>query len=143
MARSMKSLDVLIVGAGPAVLGVARALQQIGVRRMRVVDRHGVGASPRLFNLPGEAALPLVLSSVRKDGLLLFASEQEALRSMSPGQTLTAVYIGSTLLPCLVTALTIAREQSFRFASSLVLKQAMAAILFSMLLAALCFAAGP
>ncbi|MDY6941144.1 MAG: hypothetical protein SWY16_26235 [Cyanobacteriota bacterium] len=39
------------------------------------------------------------------------------------------------LLPCLVTALTIARKQSVRFAVGLMARQAIAAIVFSMLLA--------
>jgi putative flavoprotein involved in K+ transport len=38
--------DVVVVGAGPAGLGVAAALQRIGVHA-RVVDRHGIGASFR------------------------------------------------------------------------------------------------
>lgn len=38
--------DVVIVGAGPAGLGVASALRRSGVRPL-VVDRHGVGASFR------------------------------------------------------------------------------------------------
>jgi hypothetical protein len=39
------------------------------------------------------------------------------------------------LLPCLVTALTIAREQSVRFAVRLMARQAIAAISFSLVLA--------
>lgn len=38
-------LDVAIVGAGPAGLGVAAALQTIGAPRVEVLDRHDVGAS--------------------------------------------------------------------------------------------------
>jgi hypothetical protein len=50
-------------------------------------------------------------------------------------QILTGAYLAGVLLPCLVTALTIAREQSVRFAVGLMARQAMAAIVFSMLLA--------
>jgi ferrous iron transport protein B len=39
------------------------------------------------------------------------------------------------LLPCLVTALTIAREQSLKFALRLMVRQAIAAILFALILA--------
>ena len=64
-----------------------------------------------IFRLPAEAALPVILSSIRKDGLLLFA-EPETLAVLTPLQILTGVYLAGVLLPCLVTALTIEREQS-------------------------------
>jgi Fe2+ transport system protein B len=87
-----------------------------------------------LFNLPPEASLPIVLASIRKDGLLLFA-EPESLVMLNPLQVLTGVYLAGVLLPCLVTLLTIIREQSFRFALLLLGRQAIAAIVFSLLLA--------
>ncbi|MGF1604295.1 MAG: nucleoside recognition domain-containing protein [Thermosynechococcaceae cyanobacterium] len=87
-----------------------------------------------LFHLPPETALPVILASIRKDGLLLFA-EPEILSVLSPLQILTGVYLAGVILPCLVTALTIAREQSWRFALGLMLRQAIAAILFSLVLA--------
>jgi ferrous iron transport protein B len=87
-----------------------------------------------LFGLPPEAALPVILASIRKDGLLLFA-EPDTLAVLTPLQILTGVYLAGVLLPCLVTVLTIAREQSVRFAVGLMARQAIAAIGFSMLLA--------
>ncbi|MEM6379480.1 MAG: ferrous iron transporter B, partial [Bacteroidota bacterium] len=87
-----------------------------------------------LFDLPPEAAVPVILASIRKDGLLLFA-EPDTLALLTPLQILTGVYLAGVLLPCLVTALTIAREQSVRFAVGLMARQALAAIAFSMLLA--------
>ena len=87
-----------------------------------------------LFGLPPEAALPVILASIRKDGLLLFA-EPDTLAVLTPLQILTGVYLAGVLLPCLVTALTIAREQSVRFAVGLMARQAIAAIVFSILLA--------
>ncbi len=86
------------------------------------------------FNLPPEASLPIVLASIRKDGLLLFA-EPETLAMLTPLQVLTGVYLAGVLLPCLVTLLTITREQSLRFALLLLSRQAIAAIIFSLLLA--------
>ncbi|HHP7230046.1 MAG TPA: nucleoside recognition domain-containing protein [Xenococcaceae cyanobacterium] len=86
------------------------------------------------FNLPPEASLPIVLASIRKDGLLLFA-EPETLAMLTPLQVLTGVYLAGVLLPCLVTLLTITREQSLRFALLLLSRQAIAAIVFSLLLA--------
>ncbi|NES01641.1 MAG: ferrous iron transporter B [Okeania sp. SIO2F4] len=86
------------------------------------------------FNLPPEASLPIILASIRKDGLLLFA-EPETLAMLTPLQVLTGVYLAGVLLPCLVTLLTIAREQSLRFALLLLSRQAIAATVFSLLLA--------
>lgn len=87
-----------------------------------------------LFGLPSEAALPVILASIRKDGLLLFA-EPDTLAVLTPVQILTGVYLAGVLLPCLFTAITIAREQSVRFALWLMARQAIAAIAFAMLLA--------
>ena len=86
------------------------------------------------FNLPPEASLPIVLASIRKDGLLLFA-EPETLAMLTPLQVLTGVYLAGVLLPCLVTLLTITREQSLRFALLLLSRQAIAGVVFSWLLA--------
>jgi len=87
-----------------------------------------------MFQLPPDAALPTVLASIRKDGILLFAAEGRA-EALSPVQVLTAVYLAGVLLPCLVTALTISREMSARFAACLLARQAVAAVAFSLLLA--------
>lgn len=87
-----------------------------------------------LFGLPPEATLPVILASIRKDGLLLFA-EADTLALLTPLQILTGVYLAGVLLPCLVTALTIAREQSVQFAVGLMARQAIAASFFAMLLA--------
>jgi len=87
-----------------------------------------------LFNLPPQASLPIVLASIRKDGILLFA-EPETFAMLTPLQVLTGVYLAGVLLPCLVTLLTIMREQSARFALLMLGKQVIAAISFSLLLA--------
>ena len=86
------------------------------------------------FRLPPEAALAVVLASVRKDGILLLA-EPGVAASLSAVQLLTAVYLAGVLLPCLVTCLTILREQGRVFALRLVGRQAVAATGFSALLA--------
>ena len=87
-----------------------------------------------VFRLPSEAALAVVLASVRKDGILLLA-EPGVAASLDAVQLLTAVYLAGVLLPCLVTCLTIAREQGRAFALRLVGRQAVAAAGFSALLA--------
>lgn len=93
-----------------------------------------VGPALAMFNLPAETALPVLLSAIRKDGILLFA-EPGGLAALSPVQLLTGVYLAGVLLPCLVTLLTIGREQSWPFAARLVARQLVAAMVFSALLA--------
>jgi ferrous iron transport protein B len=88
------------------------------------------GPVMKVFRLPANAALGILLASIRKDGLLLLSKTP-----MSGAQVLTAVYLAGVLLPCLVTLLTIAREKSWRFALKLAGGQALAACLFSILLA--------
>jgi Fe2+ transport system protein B len=87
-----------------------------------------------LFRLPGEAAVAVVLASIRKDGILLLANPGVS-AGLSPVQVLTAVYLSGVLLPCLVTALTISREMGRGFAVRLLVKQAVWATGFSLVLA--------
>lgn len=86
------------------------------------------------FGLPAEAGLGVVLASVRKDGIMLFASPDLA-ASLAPLQLLTAVYLAGVLLPCLVTTLTIGRELSAGFALRLLARQAAFACAFALCLA--------
>jgi len=88
------------------------------------------------FRLPGEAALAIVLASVRKDGILLLAPlASKRGPGMEPVQLLTAVYLAGVLLPCLATALAIGREISWGRAGGLLLRQAAFAVVCSLLLA--------
>ena len=86
------------------------------------------------FRLPAESAIVLLMASIRKDGILLLA-EQNSASTLTAVQVLTGVYLAGVLLPCLVTVLTIAREQSWKFAAKLVAGQFVAAVIFSVLLA--------
>jgi len=88
----------------------------------------------QIFNLPPEAALPVIFASVRKDGILIFAN-QETVNALSSMQILTGVYLAGVALPCLVTALTIKREMGWQFAAQLVSKQFLAATVFALVLA--------
>jgi Fe2+ transport system protein B len=87
-----------------------------------------------VFRLPAESAIVLLLASIRKDGILLLA-EQNSASTLTAVQVLTGVYLAGVLLPCLVTVLTIGREQSWNFAAKLVVRQLVAAVIFSVLLA--------
>jgi len=87
------------------------------------------------FNLPAESALPVVLASIRKDGIFLLAASDGLAIPLTGLQVLTAVYLAGVLLPCLVTALTIAKETSWKLALRILLRQASFAIGFSLILA--------
>jgi ferrous iron transport protein B len=87
-----------------------------------------------MFNLPAESAAAITFAAVRKDGLLLLL-QGEVATALTSAQLLTALYLGGTLLPCLVTALTVAREMSPGFAGRLLLRQATAASLFALVIA--------
>jgi Fe2+ transport system protein B len=94
-----------------------------------------LGPAMGLFNLPSNSALAIVLSSIRKDGIFLFAANDGIAFPMTGSQVLTAVYLAGVLLPCLVTALTIARESSWKSTGLILARQAAFALLFSFLLA--------
>lgn len=87
-----------------------------------------------LFRLPAEAAVVLLMASIRKDGLLLLA-EQSSATALTSVQVLTGVYLAGVLLPCLVTVLTIAREQSWKFAGRMIARQVVSAVVFALVLA--------
>jgi len=79
-----------------------------------------------VFNLPSDSALAVIMASIRKDGIVLLA-EPGVSATMTAAQVLTAVYLAGVLLPCIVTVLTIAREQSVKFAAAVVGKQVIVA----------------
>ena len=108
-----------------SLLSAAGALDALG---------SALGSAMAAFGLPSEAALGVVLASVRKDGIMLFGSP-ELVASLGALQLLTAVYLAGVLLPCLVTTLTIGRELTARFALRLLARQAAFACVFALCLA--------
>ncbi len=98
-----------------------------------------LGPVMSLFNLPAEAALAVILGSIRKDGLAIGLLDMEAgalkVPLESPVQVLTAVALAGIFLPCLVTVLTIVRELGWRFAARMMARQAIAATLSCLALA--------
>jgi ferrous iron transport protein B len=87
-----------------------------------------------IFDLPADAVLPVVLASIRKDEILLLV-EPTTPATLTEAQVLTATYLAGVLLPCLVTAITIATEKLLGFALRLVARQMAAAIFYSLILA--------
>jgi len=124
----MKALPVFVV-----ITFVAATLDRLGV-----IDALGsvLGPVMALFNLPADAALTVVLASIRKDGIaLLTADGASTAAALSPVQVLVVVYLAGVLLPCLVTAFTVAREVSPRWAATMMARQAVAAVGFSIVIA--------
>ena len=106
-----------------------------------VLEKFGALLSPlmALFNLPGDAAMAVVLGSVRKDGIAvgLLNTDGVGMKVVleHPAQVLTAVYLAGVLLPCIVTLFTIAREMRWKFALRLCARQMAWASGFSILIA--------
>jgi ferrous iron transport protein B len=90
-----------------------------------VIETAGGALEPllRALRLPPEAALPVVLASIRKDGLLLLA-EPGTVALLDDAQLLAALVLAGTLVPCLVTASTVARERGAALAGRLLARQA-------------------
>lgn len=92
-----------------------------------------------LFNLPPEAALSVVLGSVRKDGIAvgLLDADLNSLKVLieTPVQLLTIVYLAGVLLPCIVTVFTVLKEMRLKFALKMVTQQACFAVVCSFLIA--------
>jgi hypothetical protein len=82
------------------------------------------------FRLPADAALPIALACVRKDGLILLA-EPSAIARLSDAQVLTAVYLGGVLTPCAITIGAMVRALSPRETLLILAKQVAAACLFA------------
>jgi ferrous iron transport protein B len=82
-----------------------------------VLERGALALQPllALLGLPAEATPAVLAAAIRKDGILLLG-EPGTLAALSAAQLLGATYLASVLTPCLVTALAIAREQSWRIA---------------------------
>ncbi len=68
--------------------------------------------------------------------------EPHLAQAMTAGQLLVGVYLAGVLFPCMVTALTIAVEQSPRFVVKLLARQAIAALIFTLILAQVVAALG-
>ncbi len=110
-----------------AIVIVASVLATIGA-----IDAAGQALGPLMgaLRLPADTALPVALASVRKDGLLLLA-EPGVARSLDGAQLLAALVLASALVPCLVTALTIARERGLQVAGSLLARQALGTVVLA------------
>jgi Fe2+ transport system protein B len=129
-----QSIQQILVNTLPIFIGMTLLAALLKATGVLEIIAHGIQPLSRLFNLPPEAALPIVLASIRKDGLLLLA-QPSMMNPLSPWQALTAVYLGSVLTPCLATAVAMTRLHSARVAVSMLLRQALAAIVFALIIA--------
>lgn len=83
----------------------------------------------RVFELPQETALSLLLSIPRKDGMLLLNADSGALiQSLSAGQLFVVVYLASTLSACMVTVAAIGRELGWKTAGGVAGRQALTSL---------------
>lgn len=81
----------------------------------------------RLFNLPSDASVPVIMGAIRKDGIAigLLAPEGGGLKleQVSAVQLLTLTYLAGVLLPCLVTVMTLIREFRLKQAATMLARQ--------------------
>lgn len=91
-----------------------------------------------IFKLPPELMPGIIFSLLRKDGLMVLNQDGgSVLQSLSTPQLLLLVWISSTLMACLVTVLTVAREINWRFALAITGKQALSSLTVALILSAL------
>ncbi|QEM90996.1 ferrous iron transporter B [Kosakonia radicincitans] len=91
-----------------------------------------------IFKLPPELMPGIIFSLLRKDGLMVLNQDGgSVLRSLSTPQLLLLIWISSTLMACLVTVLTVAREINWRFALAITGKQALSSLAVALMLSAL------
>jgi len=89
-----------------------------------------------LFGLPADAAPAVVLSVLRKDGILLLNQGEGALAtSLGAGALFLAVYLAATLSPCLVTLFTTGRELGARTAAKVAGRQLVTALASALVVA--------
>jgi len=83
-----------------------------------------MGSTMGLFSLPQEATPAVLLSVLRKDGLLtLHAGSGEMLTQLTALQLFTVVWLASTASACLVTLWTVRRELGARTALKMACRQ--------------------
>lgn len=74
----------------------------------------GIAPLMALFQLPADAAVPVMMGAIRKDGIAigLLAPDAQGLKipDLSAIQLLTLTYLAGVLLPCLVTLITLIKE---------------------------------
>jgi ferrous iron transport protein B len=114
---------------------IAALLEHSGVTRWLA---EAVAPALGLLHLPGETAPAIVLSVLRKDGLLVLNSGEGALlASMTAGQVFLLVWLASTFTACLVTLWTVRRELGWRTAAHIGGRQAVTSLFSSWIISLL------
>jgi ferrous iron transport protein B len=91
------------------------------------------------IGLPAWVAPAVVFSIIRKDGLLVVnQGDGTLIRSLTDGQLFLLVFLTSTLTTCMVTAWTIRQELGMSEAVKMAGRQAVTAVLATLLLGILC-----
>jgi ferrous iron transport protein B len=127
-ARS--TLSHVTLKALPIFIGITVLASLLSAFGTVDVIARALGPPLGLLRLPAEAAMPVALASIRKDGLLLLA-DPGTVAVMDPAQLLAALVLAGALVPCLVTATTIARERGTQVAGRLLARQAAGALLLA------------
>jgi ferrous iron transport protein B len=111
----------------PIFVGIAVTASLLAATGVLDAVARGLDPLLALLRLPGEVALPVVLASVRKDGILLL-SEPAVVGQLDGAQLLATLVLAGALLPCLVTSVTILRERGWRTTTRLLRRQLVGAV---------------
>jgi Fe2+ transport system protein B len=116
-----------------AICAASAVLAYVGVMD-KIATVTGAVLEP-LFGLPATVAPAVVLSVLRKDGMLLLNQGEGALSgSLSTGALFLAVYLAATVSPCLVTLFTAGRELGARTAAAVAGRQLVTALATAVLI---------
>jgi Fe2+ transport system protein B len=119
-----------------AICVIASLLSWSGVLKMTA---NVLGQVMVIFNLPADASIPVILGSIRKDGIAigLLDSNWETLKVSlaTPVQVMTIVFLSGVLLPCMVSLVTVIREMKWRFALKVALQQSLFVVVVSLVIA--------
>ena len=92
----------------------------------------------QIFKLPPDLMPGIIFSLLRKDGIMVLNQDGgTVLKLLSTPQLLLLIWISSTLMACLVTVLTVAREISWRFALAITGKQVLSSLTVALILSTL------
>lgn len=123
--RVRATLKQFLFQAMPVFLAICIIGTVLNYFHLTDVIAASVGTLIEGLNLPRSLAPGIVLSMIRKDGLLVLNKGDGALlQPLDGGQLFLLVFLASTLTACLVTLFTISKELGLRFAATLAVRQA-------------------
>lgn len=123
---TVETLHHLLRAALPVFVVVTVAASLAQLLGVDAAIARVLGPAMVVLGLPAAVALPVVLASIRKDGLLLLATPA-VITAVEPTQLLAALVLAGTLTPCLVTMAAMTRVVGWSTTAPLLARQAVVA----------------